>query len=44
MTRAPLDRDTVLSAAADLADRDGFETISVSALARHLGLQPASLY
>ena len=44
MTRAPLDRDTVLSAAADLADRDGFETISVSALARHLGVQPASLY
>jgi AcrR family transcriptional regulator len=44
MTRAPLDREAVLSAAADLADRDGFETISVSALARHLGVQPASLY
>jgi len=44
MTRAPLNRTSVLSAAADLADRDGFETISVSALARHLGVQPASLY
>jgi AcrR family transcriptional regulator len=44
MTRAPLDRDAVLSAAAELADRDGFDSISVSALARHLGVQPASLY
>ena len=44
MTRIPLNRNAVLSAAADLADRDGFETVSVSALARHLGVQPASLY
>ncbi|MTD15501.1 TetR family transcriptional regulator [Nakamurella sp. YIM 132087] len=44
MPRRNLDRGAVVSAAAELADRDGFEVLSVSALARHLDVQPASLY
>ena len=44
MARANLTRASVVAAAADLADRDGFDAVSVSALARHLGVQPASLY
>lgn len=44
MARAKLNRETVLTAAADMADREGFDAITVSALARHLGVQPASLY
>jgi AcrR family transcriptional regulator len=42
--RKNLTRTVVMSAAADLADIDGYETISVSALARRLDVQPASLY
>ena len=37
-------RNAVVAAAADLADREGFDAITVSALARHFGVQPASLY
>ncbi|RFA10355.1 hypothetical protein B7R54_14910 [Subtercola boreus] len=44
MARQNLTRRSVLEAAADLADRDGFDAISVSLLARTLGVQPASLY
>ncbi|RFA07593.1 hypothetical protein B7R21_15525 [Subtercola boreus] len=44
MPRQNLTRSAVLEAAADLADRDGFDSISVSLLARTLGVQPASLY
>lgn len=44
MVRDSLNRTSVLRAAADLADREGFEEISISALARTLGVQPASLY
>lgn len=44
MPRANLTRPVVLSAAAELADRDGFDAISISELARHFGVKPASLY
>lgn len=40
----PLNHHLVVVAAAELADRDGFEAITVSALARDLGVRPASLY
>ncbi|WP_066039297.1 TetR/AcrR family transcriptional regulator [Herbiconiux solani] len=42
--RRGLDRAAVIRAAGDLADRDGFDALSVSAVARDLGVQPASLY
>jgi len=42
--RMNLTRDVVLRAAADLADRSGYDEVTVSALARELGVQPASLY
>ncbi|MEU0225772.1 TetR-like C-terminal domain-containing protein [Streptomyces sp. NPDC006284] len=44
MPRAGLTTDRVVAAAADLADRDGFENVTVSALARHFGVKDASLY
>ncbi|MEU8660237.1 TetR-like C-terminal domain-containing protein [Actinoplanes philippinensis] len=44
MARANLTSAAVIAAAADLADRDGFDTITLSALARGLGVQTASLY
>ena len=44
MPRQNLSRASVLRAAADLADRDGYDSVTVSALARELGVQPASLY
>ena len=44
MERAPLSKNAVIAAAADLADREGFDAVSVSALARQFGVQPASLY
>lgn len=39
-----LSRPVVLACAADLADRDGLDAVTVSAVARLLGVQPASLY
>jgi AcrR family transcriptional regulator len=42
--RAGLTVDAVTDAAAELADDVGFEQVTVSALARRLGVQPASLY
>ncbi|WP_298461567.1 TetR/AcrR family transcriptional regulator [uncultured Cellulomonas sp.] len=42
--RAGLTVDAVTTAAVDLADAVGFEQVTVSALARRLGVQPASLY
>ncbi|RLP77991.1 TetR/AcrR family transcriptional regulator [Mycetocola tolaasinivorans] len=36
--------DHVTAVAADLADRAGFDRVTVSALARELGVKPASLY
>lgn len=44
MGRANLTSTVVVAAAADLADRDGFGAVTLSALARRLGVQTASLY
>ncbi|MFJ5276114.1 TetR/AcrR family transcriptional regulator [Streptomyces parvulus] len=44
MPRAGLTTDRVVAAAADLADASGFESVTVSALARHFGVRDASLY
>lgn len=44
MARIPLTPKSIFAAAADLADRDGFDAIVVSAVARQLGVQTASLY
>lgn len=44
MPRANLSAASVIAAAADLADRDGFDAVSISAVARGFGVQPASLY
>ena len=44
MPRANLSATDVVAAAAAIADRDGFDAVSVSAVARSLGVQPASLY
>lgn len=44
MARANLTPAVVIAAAAELADRDGFDTITLSALARRFGVQTASLY
>jgi AcrR family transcriptional regulator len=44
MARQNLTRASVLAAAADLADRLGYDSLTVSLLARELGVQPASLY
>ena len=43
-TRAPLDRARVLQAAIALADRDGFDALSMRALASELGVVPMALY
>ncbi len=42
--RPGLSTDRVVAAAADLADSDGFDAVTVSALARRFGVRPASLY
>ncbi|MFE0803383.1 TetR/AcrR family transcriptional regulator [Streptomyces sp. NPDC058812] len=44
MPRAGLTTDRVVAAAADLADATGFESVTVSALARRFGVKDASLY
>lgn len=44
MERIPLTRAGLVATAAVLADRDGFEALSVSALARHVEVKPASIY
>ncbi|MET7332085.1 WHG domain-containing protein [Nonomuraea sp. NPDC005650] len=44
MARAGLTADRVTEAAADLADEVGFDSITVSALARRFGVADASLY
>jgi AcrR family transcriptional regulator len=44
MARANLTPAVVIAAAAELADRDGFDAITLSALARHFGVKTASLY
>lgn len=42
--RAGLDRDRIARAGADLSDRIGFDRLTLSALARDLGVRPPSLY
>jgi AcrR family transcriptional regulator len=44
MPRVGLTVDRIVAAAADLADEVGFESVTVSALARHFGVKDASLY
>lgn len=44
MPRSNLSPDVVIAAAATLADRSGFDAVTLAAVARHLGVQPASLY
>lgn len=44
MKRDPLSRSRLLEAAAGLADRDGLAAVTVSALARQVGVKPASIY
>lgn len=43
-TRAGLSRKAVVDAAAILVDRDGFELLTMAALAKHLGIALPSLY
>jgi AcrR family transcriptional regulator len=42
--RAGLDRAAVVAAAADLADAEGLEAVTLARLASHLGVRPPSLY
>ncbi|SDT06515.1 TetR-like C-terminal domain-containing protein [Microlunatus soli] len=44
MARMNLTSRGIIAAAADIADRDGFDGVTVSSIARDLGVQPASLY
>ncbi|WP_024368105.1 TetR/AcrR family transcriptional regulator [Arthrobacter sp. TB 26] len=44
MPRANLNEQTVLQAAAALADREGIDAVTMAAVARTLGVKPASLY
>ena len=44
MARATLDPRALIAAAADLADDEGFDAVTVSAVARRVGVQPASVY
>lgn len=42
--RTALTADSLTTAAADLADEVGFEAVTVSAVARRVGVKPASVY
>jgi AcrR family transcriptional regulator len=44
MPRAGLDAGAVVSAAAELADADGLQAVTLAALAQVLGVRPPSLY
>jgi AcrR family transcriptional regulator len=44
MPRAGLDAERVVRAAAELADADGLESVSLATLARRLGIRAPSLY
>ncbi|MHC5797118.1 TetR-like C-terminal domain-containing protein [Lacisediminihabitans sp. FW035] len=44
MARAGLTSTRIIAAAADLADTGGFDTVSMSAVARHFVVKDASLY
>ncbi len=42
--RAGLDRVTVVQAAADLADHQGLEAVSLAQLAVQIGVRPSTIY
>lgn len=42
--RAPLDQDRVLDAAAELADRDGLDSVTLTKVAKQLGVRQPALY
>ncbi|MFE7225260.1 TetR-like C-terminal domain-containing protein [Nocardioides sp. NPDC057577] len=44
MGRPGLNRTAVIAAAADLADEIGFDAVTISVLARHLGIKSPTLY
>ena len=44
MPRAGLDKDAVIDAASAIADKDGFEAVTLARLAADLGVRPPSLY
>lgn len=44
MPRAGLDTNSVLQAAVELADREGFDAVALGTLARKLGIRTPSLY
>jgi AcrR family transcriptional regulator len=44
MPRAGLTTDSVVAAAAELADEQGFDSLTLAALAERLGVRPPSLY
>ena len=44
VTSAPLTRDRVVDEALAIADADGFEALSLRAVARRLGVTPMALY
>lgn len=44
MPRAGLDTDTLINAAAEIADHSGWETLTFAALAQKLGVRSPSLY
>ena len=44
MPRAGIDRATLVAAAAEMADRDGLETVTFARLAAQFGVRPPSLY
>ena len=44
MTRSPLTATAIIAEAADLADETGFDGVTLSAVARRLGVQTPSLY
>ena len=44
MPRAGLDVEAVVSAAAELADTDGLQAVTLAALAKRLAVRPPSLY
>ncbi|MBP1160532.1 AcrR family transcriptional regulator [Rhodococcus sp. PvR044] len=44
MPRAQLSSQALFAIAADIADREGFDAVTVSAVARQAGVRPASIY